>query len=401
MIRLINLPYNIVKLPVNPRSMENNDHIYADYNSTTPISENVKKSIIEVLSKQALNPSSLHKKGQEARKILQDARDNVRRFIVVQNDKEVVFTSGATEANNLVMKGIKGYQHIISAIEHPSIINSACNAHIIPVNQDGVINLIELEKILTKFKEDRMLVSVIMANNETGVIQPLKEIAELAHKFGAICHTDAAQCVGKIEVNMEDLKVDLLTLSAHKFGGIAGSGVLIFDKKLAIEPIITGGGQEKGLRGGTENIVAIAALSAALQDIPDLISKTNEIKVLRDQLEHELLNFTNEVKIFGQSSNRLPNTSFIYMPGVKSDVQLMHFDLNNIAVSIGSACSSGKVEPSHVLLAMGATKEQAECSIRVSIGTKTKEQDIKKIVNCWCDLYRTNKVSNTLSISHL
>ncbi|WP_265036579.1 cysteine desulfurase family protein [Wolbachia endosymbiont (group A) of Anomoia purmunda] len=375
---------------MSPFSLENSGCVYADYNATAPISENVKKSIFEVLLKQTLNPSSLHKRGQEARKILQDARDNVRGAIGVSSDKEIVFTSGATEANNLVMRGMKGYLHIISAIEHPSILNSACNPYIIPVNQEGIVDFLELEKILSELKGNKAIVSVMMANNEIGVIQPIEEIAEIAHKFGAICHTDTAQSVGKIKVNMEDLGVDLLTLSAHKFGGVAGSGVLIFNKELAIEPIIIGGGQEKGFRGGTENIVAIAGLSAALQNIPDLLSKMDEVKELRDQLECELLNLASDIRIFGKNSKRLPNTSFIYMPGVKSDVQLMHFDLNYIAVSNGSACSSGKVEPSHVLLAMGATKEQAECSIRISIGPETKPQDIKKIVDCWYNIYKQN-----------
>ncbi|BET31721.1 cysteine desulfurase family protein [Wolbachia pipientis] len=375
---------------MSPFSLENSGCVYADYNATAPISENVKKSIFEVLLKQTLNPSSLHKRGQEARKILQDARDNVRGAIGVSSDKEIVFTSGATEANNLVMRGIAGYLHIISAIEHPSILNSACNPYIIPVNQEGIVDFLELEKILSELKGNKAIVSVMMANNETGVIQPIEEIAEIAHKFGAICHTDTAQSVGKIKVNMEDLGVDLLTLSAHKFGGVTGSGVLIFNKELAIEPIIIGGGQEKGFRGGTENIVAIAGLSAALQNIPDLLSKMDEVKELRDQLECELLNLVSDIRIFGKNSKRLPNTSFIYMPGVKSDVQLMHFDLNYIAVSNGSACSSGKVEPSHVLLAMGATKEQAECSIRISIGPETKPQDIKKIVDCWYNIYKQN-----------
>ncbi|UVW84078.1 cysteine desulfurase family protein [Wolbachia endosymbiont of Aedes albopictus] len=375
---------------MSPFSLENSGCVYADYNATAPISENVKKSIFEVLLKQTLNPSSLHKRGQEARKILQDARDNIRDAIGVPSDKEIVFTSGATEANNLVMRGIAGYLHVISAIEHPSILNSACNPCIIPVNLEGIVDFLELEKILSELKGNKAIVSVMMANNETGVIQPVKEIAEIAHKFGAICHTDTAQSVGKIKVNMEDLGVDLLTLSAHKFGGVAGNGVLIFNKELAIEPIIIGGGQEKGFRGGTENIVAIAGLSAALQNIPDLLSKMDEVKELRNQLECKLLNLASDIRIFGKNSKRLPNTSFIYMPGVKSDVQLMHFDLNHIAVSNGSACSSGKVEPSHVLLAMGATKEQAECSIRISIGPETKPQDIKKIVDCWYNIYKKN-----------
>ncbi|WP_264686830.1 cysteine desulfurase family protein [Wolbachia endosymbiont (group B) of Rhopobota naevana] len=380
--------------PVSLFSLEDSSCVYADYNATAPVSKNVKKSILEILSKQTLNPSSLHKRGQEARKILKEVRDNVRDALSIPDDKEIVFTSGATEANNLVMRGMKGYLHVISAIEHPSILNSACNPHIIPVNQEGIIDFLELEKILSELEGNKVIISVMMANNETGVIQPVKEIAKMAHKFGAICHTDAAQSVGKIKVNMEDLGVDLLTLSAHKFGGIAGSGVLIFDKKLVIEPTIIGGGQEKGLRGGTENIIAIVGLSAALQNIPDLLSKMDEVEKLRDQLEYGLLSLVSDIKIFGRNSKRLPNTSFIYMPRVKNDLQLMCFDLNNIAVSNGSACSSGKVGPSHVLLAMGATKEQAECSIRISIGPEVKPRDIEKIVDCWYSIYKKNTLVN-------
>ncbi|MDN5247546.1 MAG: cysteine desulfurase family protein [Wolbachia endosymbiont of Tyrophagus putrescentiae] len=364
------------------------DYVYADYNATAPISENVKKRILEVLSLGMLNPSSLHKSGQRARKILQDARDDVYNFISASGNKEIVFTSSATEANNLVMKGLKGYQYVISAIEHPSVLNSAHSPILIPVKRDGVVDCVELERILDRLKESKVLVSIMTANNETGVIQPIKEIAEMVHKFGGILHTDAAQSVGKINVNMEDLGVDMLTLSAHKFGGIAGSGVLIFDKKLELEPIISGGGQEKGLRGGTENIVAIAGLSAALHDIPELLLKVQEVEVLRDQLERELLNLAGDAMIFGKDSERLPNTSYIYMPRVKSDVQLVNFDLNNIAISNGSACSSGKIEPSHVLQAMGATQEQTECSIRISIGWNTTDEDIKKIIDCWRDVYR-------------
>jgi cysteine desulfurase len=362
-------------------------YVYADYNATAPVSNNVKQAIAEALSLQTLNPSSLHKNGQAARKILQNARDDIYRSIGVSEDKEVTFTSSATEANNLIMGGLKDYLHVISAIEHPSILYPACRPQIIPVNTDGAINLIELEKILNKLKGNKILVSVMLANNETGVIQPIREIVETARAFGAICHTDATQGIGKIAVNMENLGVDLLTLSAHKFGGIAGSGVLIFDKQLKIEPIIYGGGQEKGLRGGTENITAIAALSAALHDVPRLLAKMREVETLRDQLECALFNFVSNIVIFGKDAERLPNTSYIYMPGVKSDIQLMTFDLNNIAVSNGSACSSGKIEPSYVLRAMGATKEQTECSIRISIGWETTSQDIKRIIDCWHAIY--------------
>ncbi len=368
------------------------NRVYADYNATTPISENVIKNILSALSLKVLNPSSMHQDGQKARKIIQDARENVYKFLGASNNKEIIFTSSATEANNLAIMGMKGYKHIISAIEHHSVLRSVSNPYIIPVNRDGVIEITELEKALHMLKGEKVLVSIMMANNETGVIQPVKKIAKIVHEFGAIYHTDAAQGIGKIDVNIEELGVDLLTLSAHKFGGIAGSGVLIFRKDLKIDPIIHGGKQEKGLRAGTENVVAIAGLSSALCDIPRLLSKVKEIEMLRNKLEHEILNLVKDVGIFGKDSNRLSNTSCIYMPKVKSDVQLMSFDLSSISIGNGSACSSGKIEPSHVLQAMGATREQMECSIRISIGYNTTFQDIEKIINCWYSIYRKNLI---------
>ncbi|GHM58071.1 MAG: hypothetical protein sL5_02220 [Candidatus Mesenet longicola] len=371
-------------------SFDSNEHTYADYNSTAPISNSVKENTSYILSYETLNPSSVHQAGQKVHKILQDARDDIRSFICVAGNKEILFTSSATEANNLIMKGMREYVQVISAVEHPSIMRSANNPYIIPVDYDGIVNLLELEKTLYKLQGKKVLVSVMMTNNETGVIQPIKEIAQISHKFGAICHTDAAQACGKIDVNMEDLGVDLLTLSAHKMGGLAGAGALIFDKKLQIEPIITGGGQEKGLRAGTENVVAIASFSSAIEQIPELLGKANKIEELRDRLESEILKIADNAIIFGKDSDRLPNTSCICMPDVRSDVQLMAFDMNNIAISSGAACSSGRIEPSYVLLAMGATKEQAECSIRISIGWYTTYNDIEKIVNCWYNIYKNN-----------
>lgn len=377
---------------VNSSSSLDSNYIYADYNSTAPIGNSVKENTSYVLLHKTLNPSSVHQAGQKVHKILQDARDDIRSLVCASNNKEVLFTSSATEANNLVMKGMKEYIQVISAIEHPSIMRSANNPYVISVDCNGIINLIELEKTLCKLQGKKVLVSVMTANNEIGVIQPIKEIAQISHKFGAICHTDAAQACGKIDVNMEDIGVDLLTLSAHKMGGLTGAGALIFDKKLQIEPIITGGGQEKGLRAGTENVVAISSFSSAIKQMPELLSKVNKIKELRDQLEFEISKITNDIIIFGKNADRLPNTSCICMPGVKSDVQLMAFDMNSIAVSSGAACSSGRIEPSYVLLAMGATTEQANCSIRISIGWNTTDDDIEKIVNCWYNIYKNNKL---------
>ncbi|UWI83304.1 cysteine desulfurase family protein [Wolbachia endosymbiont of Howardula sp.] len=377
---------------LNLLSLKENNYIYADYNATSPISKNVQKHIIDTLYKCILNPSSLHKKGQEARRILENTRDKVRNVLGVSSTQEIIFTSGATEANNMVMKGITDHHQVISAIEHPSILESADHPHIVPVNHEGVIDLLALEKTLIKLTGKKIIVSVMMANNETGVIQPIGDIVQISHRFQALCHTDATQSVGKIKVDMEELGVDLLTFSSHKFGGILGTGVLIFNKNIAIKPIIIGGQQERGIRGGTENVIAITGLSTALDDIPELLSRMHTIKILRDHLETQVLSYDSKIKIFSKNSKRLPNTSFIYMPGVKNDIQMMYFDLNNIAVSNGSACSSGKIEASQVLLAMGITHTEAECAIRISIGPDTSMQDIKKIESCWYNLYHKRHV---------
>lgn len=319
------------------------------------------------------NASSVHREGRAARKLLDDAREGVARAVGVIAPM-VVFTGGGSEANNMALKGAPVERLIVSAIEHPSVIEAAKASgkpvELIPVTVDGVVDFEALAKLLPGPKA---LVSVMLANNETGVIQPVREIAALAHAHGALLHTDAVQALGKIPVNFGLLGVDLMTLSAHKLGGPQGAGALVIRDGLAIGPLIHGGGQELRRRAGTENFVAAAGFAAAAGD------KTHDIRGLRDTLETSLEGAT----IFGASANRLPNTTCFAHPGMSAETLLMAFDLEGIAVSSGSACSSGKVARSHVLAAMGVSDELARAAIRISLGWNTTANDIEHFAATW------------------
>ena len=306
---------------------------------------------------------------------------------------DVVFTSSGTEANNLVINSTSDYKHLISSTEHLSIINCTTNAEFIPVDHNGVVCLDELNNLLYKFKDEKVLVSVMTANNETGVIQPIKKIVELSHKFGALVHTDAIQACGKIHIDIENLGVDLLTISSHKLGSIAGAGILFFNsKKIKIKPMILGGHQEKGLRAGTENVLAIYLLSISLSNLQHSVKKMLAIEKLRNKLEDEILCLVPDAKIFSKNVERLPNTSCISMPNVNSEIQVISFDINNIAVGNGSACSTGVVGPSHVLSAMGVSEDIANNSIRISLNFDTTDEHIRAIVNCWHKIYIHNQI---------
>lgn len=319
------------------------------------------------------NASSVHGEGRAARKLIDDAREAIARELAVIAPM-VVFTSGGSEANNLAIKGVAVDRLLISAIEHPSVIEAAkaCGKRVetIPVTSGGVIDLERLRAVLPGPKA---LVSVMLANNETGVIQPLREIAALAREQGALLHTDAVQAFGKMPVNLGLLGADMMTISAHKFGGPMGAGALIIRDGLPFEPLIHGGGQELRRRAGTENVAAIAGFAAAASD------ERPDIKGLRDTLEAEL----EDVVIFGRDAERLPNTTCFAVPGLNAETLLMAFDLGGIAVSSGSACSSGKVAKSHVLAAMGVLPEIASAAIRVSLGWNTNAENIEHFIAVW------------------
>lgn len=344
---------------------------YLDHNATSPLRPEAKAAMLGAMDL-AGNASSVHGEGRSARKLLDDAREHVARAVGAIAPM-VVFTSGGSEANNMALKGAPVERLIVSAIEHPSVLETAKASGklvaVIPVTGDGVIDLAALEALL---KGPKALVSVMLANNETGVIQPVAEAVRLAQAHGHLVHTDAVQGLGKIPVNVGLLGVDLMTLSAHKLGGPAGAGALIVRDGLALEPLIHGGGQELRRRAGTENLAALAGFGAVAQ-------ARMTVKALRDRLEAAL----DGAVVFGQAANRLPNTTCFAMPGMNAETLLMAFDLEGIAVSSGSACSSGKVAKSHVLAAMGVAPEISQAAIRVSLGWDTQDHHIDHFTAAW------------------
>lgn len=361
------------------------DMIYLDNNATVAQDPEVITAVAEVMQ-YPMNASSIHAYGRRARDLVENARDKVKQLANAK-DATVIFTASGTESNNMAVRGLEKYKVLVSAIEHPSILRIGVQDAIIPVTSSGIIDLTGLEKLLKQNMGSRGLVSVIYANNETGVIQPIVEIANIAHSYGWLVHTDAAQCFGKIDVDIKNLGVDMMTLSAHKFGGPIGAAALIVNKNLSIKPLIIGGGQEKGLRAGTENVAAIHGFGIASGEASKKVSSMRQITKLRDKIEKKIKSIAADAIIFCEDGPRLPNTTMIAMPEVGAETQLMHFDVAGIAVSAGSACSAGKVSLSHVLLAMGVKASTAKCAIRVSIGVQNTEQEIDKFIQSWEELY--------------
>lgn len=375
--------------------MPNKSLIYLDYNATAPLRPDVKAAMDAVMG-QALNPSSIHASGRAARKLVEEARKNILRCV---NGETLVFCSSGTEANNLALA--QADSHLISSIEHDSIYKTLPNAKLAKVEAEGIIDLEDFEKLLKA--EKPKLVSIMLANNETGVIQPIKEIAELAHKYGALVHTDAVQAFGKIDVDFKNLGVDMMTISCHKVGGPVGIAALVHKSSLELKPILFGGGQEKNKRPGTENVPSIVGFG----EVSQLLSRqpgasvgvserelarsetihnvSRETSKLRDYLENEILAIAPDAIIYGKSLARLPNTSYIAMPDIEAATQLIHFDTNGICVSSGSACSSGKVEVSRILKAMNAPL--AKNALRISIGWATTPEEIEQFIKSWREMY--------------
>lgn len=362
---------------------------YFDYNATMPLIPEAFSAMQRILQMTG-NASAVHRLGREMRQELEQARTLIASHLKVLPD-EILFTSGGTEGNNVVMHTFNklGARIVASAIEHACVLNAAPTAHIIPVSQDGVIDLSVLEQQLGEGKGQQTLVSVMLANNETGVIQPLQQVVEIAHRYGAWIHSDCAQALGKIPFSFEDLGADYLTLSSHKIGGPLGVGVLVVKKGAPFEPLIVGAGQEKGRRSGTYNTPAVVGFAAALEHI--VPEKWQQTERLRDDFEKQITMICPEVHIFGGASKRLPNTSYLAMPGVSQETQLIAFDLDGIAVSAGTACTSGKIKPSHVLTAMGYDDEVARQAIRVSFGPHVQKEDVDYLVSAWKRLYERTR----------
>ncbi len=342
------------------------------------------------IMKEGGNPSSVHASGRKARNRVENARRQVAK-LAGSKPQEVIFTSGGTEANNMVLNGFPDRMLIISAGEHDSL-RVVDHAEIVPLNTNGQIDQVALRSVLEAC-EKPVIVSVMFANNETGVLQEISAIADLVHEFGGLLHTDAIQALGKIEVNFKELGADMMSLSSHKVGGPQGMGALIVKDGVVIKTLQKGGGQEQGRRGGTENVAGIAGFGLATELAGEELDNYAKLADLRNQMEQQITEVSN-IEIFGHQAGRLPNTSCLRMPGVPSELQVMTFDLNGFAVSAGSACSSGKVKASHVLTAMGYDDTKASQSLRVSMGRNTTKEDVDRFVLAWKNLYERKGASS-------
>ncbi len=372
--------------------------VYLDYNATTPIDPRVIEAMIPYMKEEFGNPSSIHSYGRAGKAALDNSREQIAELLGARA-KEVVFTSGGSESNNFAIKGIafllreKGNHLITTQVEHASVLETfgflesqGFRVTYLGVDKYGLIDFGELREKIT---EDTILVSVMFANNETGVIMPIQEIAELVKEKEVIFHTDAIQAVGRIDVNMKKLPVDILSLSGHKLYGPKGIGALFVRTgvetrhSVSLQPLIHGGGQERGRRSGTENVAGIVGLGKACEILKgDAGYKMQDarIKELRDELYEGISERISGLKLNGHPEKRLSNTLNLSFEGVEGESLVMNLDLEGIAVSTGSACSEGNVEPSHVLLAMGLSKEQAVSSLRFSLGRFTEKEDIDRVL---------------------
>jgi cysteine desulfurase len=366
--------------------------VYLDYNATTPLRGEVRAAMVEALETYG-NPSSVHAEGRAARALIEAARAKVA-ALAGAKPAEVIFTSGGSEANALALaaQGGSAWHCYLSAIEHPSVLAGGrfyreSTTHI-PVTADGMIDLEALSRELAKHKPGgwKPFVSLMAANNETGAVQPVAEAAGIAHEAGGILHSDAVQVAGKLPLDFAALGADMLSLSAHKLGGPKGVGALILRDSASVEPLIKGGGQEGRKRAGTENVAGIAGFGVAAELALAELEKAAALAKLRDELEAGARERVPETVVMSDRVARLPNTSLIAARGVKAETLVIGLDLAGFAVSAGSACSSGKVEPSHVLAAMGVSPELAEGAIRVSLGFGTKNTDIQAFLEVWSKL---------------
>ena len=366
--------------------------IYFDHNATTPMHQAVREEMHHILGP-ACNPSSLHWHGRRAKALIESARNKIAKALGIKlgiGEFQITFTSSGTEANNLLLHNFYGKDMLVSSVEHLSILDSAKEYGgriLIHVDQNGQINMDHFIERLNN-AEAGSLVSIITANNETGVIQEnIDKIIKLTHEKGLFFHSDCIQACGKIHLDMKG--IDFATVSAHKIGGPIGAAALIHKTTFPIKAHIMGGGQERGIRSGTENVSAIVGFGKAAEIAHNNIQKYADIAILRNKMEDMIKEVCADAIFYGKNTRRLPNTSMIFMPTIEAQNQLIQFDLSDISVSAGSACSSGKMKTSHVLTAMGVEERNAKCAIRVSLGMDVTMSEIEKFVSVWARIWQS------------
>lgn len=372
-----------------PRS---SDPIYLDHNAGAPLRPAVREAMIAALQ-EAGNASSVHTHGRKARGKIEEARDAVARLCGART-RAVTFVSGGTEANMTALtpawqdQGAPVYLDKLfrSAVEHPSVVTGGrfpvVDQVVVPVDETGLVRLDALEELLKDAEPS--LVSVMAANNETGVIQPLSDIGALAGQYGHFFHADAVQAAGRMPIDVDAWQADVITLSAHKFGGPQGIGAVVVRSTARVPaPLMVGGGQENWRRGGTENVAAISGFGAAAISALEEAEETGHLQHLRKMLEEGLRTVCPQTVIFGEGAGRLANTVCFAVQGIAAETALIAFDLERVSVSSGSACSSGKVSVSHVLTAMNVDEETARCALRISMGWDTSEADIAQFLEIW------------------
>ena len=366
--------------------------VYFDYNATTPLAPEVVDAVVRATRDQFGNASSVHHFGQQAKAAVDEARSAMAALINA-DPSEIVFTSGGTESDNFAIRGAadalepSGRRHLIAtAIEHEAVLNTlkalarhGWRATLLPVDQSGVVAPDRIRELIT---DETAIVSVMHANNEIGTVQPVAELAAIAHERGALMHTDAVQSTGKIPVDVRALGVDLLSLSAHKFNGPKGAGALWIKRGTRMQPILTGGKHERNRRAGTENVPAIVGLgTAARLAAAKLSGEAARVSALRDRLEDGILRRVPGTTVNGAGSPRVPNTTNISFDRTEAESLLIALDLEGVAVSTGSACSSGTLEPSHVLRAMGLSPHRTQNSLRFSLGMFSTEEEVERVVS--------------------
>ncbi|MFS8639768.1 MAG: cysteine desulfurase [Symbiobacteriaceae bacterium] len=364
--------------------------VYLDYAATSPVRPEVRELMAEVMADAWGNPSSLHYAGRAARAVVDRARSQVAALLGCR-PRDIIFTGSGSEADNLALKGVawayrdRGRHIVTTAVEHQAVLR-ACAAlerdgfevTYVPVDASGRVDPDDVARAL---RPDTILVSVMLVNNEVGTVQPVAEIARYARERGVLVHTDAVQAAGVLPIDVDELGVDLLSLSAHKMGGPKGVGALFVRPGTQLLPLVDGGGQERRLRAGTENTPAIAGFGLAAElAAAERAGRAARLRRLRDRLESGILDRVPGARVHGAGVQRAPHITNVLLPGITADTLLIQLDLAGVAASSGSACSAGSPEPSHVLQAMGLSEEEAFASVRFSMGAETTEEDIDHVV---------------------